>query len=261
MVRGFLNPTVRERVILEDPKSIDEVAEKAVSIARALHMAHHSLTPIGSYPKTTHEPMDVDVKNVAKMSFKSASDQERQKSRSRSRSVDGITKKMGNLNLEGKSAQFKPRESRNDTFNRKYARRSNSYISEVDERKNAVKCHFCQKLGHMIRDCREKLKNEGRCFLCKKIGHNQNECWSANRSFSRNEMAQNTASVNKNMGRLRFQPSSTNGRNNRGRSAERFDREGLNRKRSTSAEKQQLLNDIGDFFATAKKDLGHGHEQ
>ena len=166
LIRGFLNPTVRERVILEDPKSINEVAEKAVSIARALHMAHHSLTPIGSYPKQanqSHEPMDIDAGNFAGGNFKSFSDQDIHKPRSRSRSLDGITKKMRELSFDKKTVRFAPRNSRMDTFNRRSFPRSQSHVAEVDERKDGVKCHFCKKkkIGHVIRECREKLRKEG----------------------------------------------------------------------------------------------------
>ena len=43
--------------------------------------------------------------------------------------------------------------------------------------------------------------------------------------------------------------------NSRRRSTERFNREGLDKKRSSSKEKDHLLADIQDFFSSARKDL------
>ena len=43
---------------------------------------------------------------------------------------------------------------------------------------NPVKrCHYCDKIGHLIKDC--KLKNQDKvCFRCNKVGHIANECTS-----------------------------------------------------------------------------------
>ena len=260
LIRGFLNPTVREKVILEAPKSIDEVAEKAISIARALHMAHQSLTPIGSYPKQLHEPMEVDANHAAKSSFESFSDGETYKPRSKSRSVDRATRKMDGLSMEKKTVGFSPRVSRRESFGGKSFPRNKSYVAEVNEKKGGVQCHFCQEVGHIMKDCKKKLRAENRCFGCKKIGHELKNCWSKDQASTQRGPAYQNKQGNY-VRRGNFQARSTNNGFNRGRSAERFDREGLNKKRSTSMEKRQLLEDIGDFFATAKKDLGRGHDK
>ena len=38
------------------------------------------------------------------------------------------------------------------------------------------KCYGCNKHGHRISKCIEKLKFEGKCFKCNKQGHKSSKC-------------------------------------------------------------------------------------
>ena len=235
MIRGFHNASIRERVILENPKTLDEVGEKAIMVARALHMAHNSLAPSSALtPPTTgftHEPMEIEDFKIRRSNSK---ENKNQKPKS---PIRKLTDDFDEMQL--KNEKSTSRKSRKDFTKNRTRSNSRSKVNVVDDRKdyrsNPIKCLFCKKPNHLIKDCRQKLRQENRCFHCKKIGHEEKSCWSK----QGNGPPQNWK-------RQQFK---------RGPSTERFNREGLDKKRSSSKEKDHLLADIQDFFSSAKKDL------
>ena len=128
LIRGFANAAVRERVILEKPKSVKETAEKAVEYARALHLAHASAKPNRYHreEEKSHtflrqeEPMDLDSTVSIRPRPKSPHEYYRRGRRSRSKSTE-LEHQMRNLNIN-KEVHFKPqreRQSRRDKYEQK----------------------------------------------------------------------------------------------------------------------------------------------
>ena len=43
-------------------------------------------------------------------------------------------------------------------------------------KQKSISCYYCKNLGHVERDCRNKLRAEGRCFVCHDKGHMAQQC-------------------------------------------------------------------------------------
>ena len=174
LIRGFVNISVRERVILENPKTLEEVSEKAINIARAIHMAQNSAllgtsntNNLGHTTQLLHEPMELGETG--------------------SSGINKLDSEMNKLKIKPE-VHFTPRTSRRDNFKRGNSRERSrerhftrkSTPSRVASIERQPKCHFCQKPGHVLKNCHEKLKQENRCFKCHKVGHKTDTCWSKN---------------------------------------------------------------------------------
>ena len=155
-----------------------------------------------------------------------------------------------------------PRTSRRDNFKRGNSRERSherhftrtSTPSRVASIERQPKCNFCQKPGHVLKNCHEKLKQENRCFKCHKVGHKTDTCWSKNHleGSSQQENFQRTRYFNRgreNFSQTRKRGEGVNERRKQGQTEAQFNREGLNRQRHTAADNGQLLNDIKDFFS------------
>ena len=277
LIRGFVNTTIREKVIMEKHTSIDAVCNSAVEIARCLHAAHRNPPPFnyqamqaGTSSEDVHEPMDVNMLKSSRSKPSSASD-----TGAHSVQEEDLVKQMRNLKVsfepdskssanESPSVSKKRGRSRSPYMqdrrpslkqgfqNRMASVENDQYEGRADRRS----CNFCQRQGHFIRDCRQKLKAENRCFICHKQGHSAQFCWSNNRVKNDNYYPQ-ANTTRRQYGRI---PQSSNPVSRyraaeRGRSRERFNREKLDKKTSGADEKQQLLDDINDFYKSADNSL------
>ena len=273
LIRGFSNPTIREKVVLEKPDTIGRACTIAIEHARALTIAHTAPQQL-SYQTNSggqlHEPMEVDG---IKKRFTDQVERKRSRSRENRRSMDKLVKDMGNLSV---SRKVQPRESRRDVFFRQKAENrptvqfptsnpgnvtsetADARIAEV-EAINQMTCHYCKKSGHFIANCRVRLREENKCFGCKKVGHELKNCWSKNQhQFQQHQSLrrhQDYAPRKYNRVPRSDNPVTQAQGNGSGQLKARFDRENLNSRRDGSVEKQRLLNDIGDFHSKALKDL------
>ncbi len=68
---------------------------------------------------------------------------------------------------------------------------SNLDAMQIDRRRGLVKCYNCNRMGHILRDCKEPRRerrevrgwtmNMPKCKNCGKIGHMMEVCWGAKR--------------------------------------------------------------------------------
>ena len=272
LIRGFSNPTIREKVVLEKPDTIDKACTTAIEHARALTIAHTAPQQL-SYQTNAggqlHEPMEVDD---IKKRFTDQVERKRSRSRESRRSMDKLVKDMENLNVNAKA---QPRESRRDVFLRQrdinppkvqFSTNKKEIASDaVDARTaqveaiNQMTCHYCKKPGHFIATCRVRLRDENKCFGCKRVGHELKNCWSSNQ---RQLPQQNPQQRHQDYTPRKYNrvPTSSNPitqaqSSGNGQLKARFDRENLSSRRDGSVEKQRLLNDIGDFHNKALGEL------
>jgi len=69
--------------------------------------------------------------------------------------------------------------------------RSDLDAMQIDRRRGLVKCYNCNRMGHILRDCKEPRRerrevrgwtmNAPKCENCGKIGHMMEACWGAKR--------------------------------------------------------------------------------
>ena len=292
-IRGFTNQTIRERIILENPKTIEEVGELAVKSARALHLA--SANRPSSTPFST---MDTDERNIEPMDMTNSRQHKRVQFKDRDMRRHNYTHTS---NDSFKSPSRSPKTSRSPNQRANSPKHTQSpHVSSIDPKNttcfycnmpghtenrcpsrgtltcqyckseghienqcfkkaretatsSTLHCNFCGKNNHVFENCFSRLRVENRCFLCHKVGHQRKFCRS---NGNEKPSARPRTFPRKNIQEERSKPQypgwkqphrQANSVNYQ--TAERFNREGLNRTNRNPTERQKLVNDVSDFHS------------
>ena len=178
-IRGFKSSSIREKILLEDPKTIQDAMKQAERFSNAAYLANNDL--MGPGFSRNVEPMDVDLEETTQK-FKSTKIEAPKSPKSPERRVTfsgRVLRRNSSGNVDGPSLKRARSSSRTGSVS---DGRMETSLADTP----SVQCQYCGLSNHYAVNCYKRLRDEDRCFHCRKVGHHQHQCWSLNQNDNPN---------------------------------------------------------------------------